>query len=441
MHLLIIAFEFAPLNVGGTMRPLRFANYMVQKGHSVTVICGNYTGSEWERKEDQGLLSKINPAIRIIRVPIKKIDYLSKFIRTGYSFFMDEVWSRWGRNVMKAIKKEMAFQPPSVVLVTMPPFSLYQLVLWLKRNYQVPVIADFRDAWTLWVNSPFASRLHFTRFWNQEDKVLKTADAVLVTSPVTQKDFKNHHQGISSSKLYYIPNSFDQYEAASFHSFNSEKEKLRIVYVGTFYYNPISQALINKKWYQKKVYQWLQYIPRKEDWLYRSPLFFFKALDLLLQEYPEYISRLEVVVAGIEPGWWTEMVNTDRLQKVVKHIGPVSKERSVQLQKEADILLLTSNKVEMGDDYSIAGKTYEYFAARKPIWGVVCNGAQQWILEQSGIALCLDPDDTPSSSVKMHNFLQGKIVLRENQPFINQFKTKLVGDGFEEVALSLVNKK
>jgi hypothetical protein len=73
-----------------------------------------------------------------------------------------------------------------------------------------------------------------------------------------------------------------------------------------------------------------------------------------------------------------------------------------------------------GRDYSIAGKTFEYFKAQKPILAFVTNGAQKDILKDSGIALILDPDNTTEAVSIVKDFFEGKKNLSPNLRFINK---------------------
>ena len=73
--------------------------------------------------------------------------------------------------------------------------------------------------------------------------------------------------------------------------------------------------------------------------------------------------------------------------------GLVSHRESLDLQASASALLLTSAKVEGARDYSIAGKTFEYIAMRRPILAVVTDGAMRDLLRRTGLGVIVDPDD------------------------------------------------
>jgi hypothetical protein len=80
--------------------------------------------------------------------------------------------------------------------------------------------------------------------------------------------------------------------------------------------------------------------------------------------------------------------------------------------------LITSSKVVGGRDYSIAGKTFEYFATGRPILGFVTEGAQRDILEESGVAVTCDPDNPGEAAQKIQNLIDGKIQFHPNVPFL-----------------------
>jgi hypothetical protein len=93
----------------------------------------------------------------------------------------------------------------------------------------------------------------------------------------------------------------------------------------------------------------------------------------------------------------------------------------MEFQAACDALLVTSTKVLGGEDYCIAGKTFEYVAARRPVLGFVTPGAQRWFLERSGLALVADPDDQAGSSVRMEELIEGRLKFQPNAEFLRQF--------------------
>jgi hypothetical protein len=130
------------------------------------------------------------------------------------------------------------------------------------------------------------------------------------------------------------------------------------------------------------------------------------------------------------------MVNEFNLQQHVIHLGFLDKQRIEEEMINADYFLITSSKVENGRDYSIAGKTFEYFSYRKPIIGLVTEGEQKDILEESGISLILDPDSLQKNSAKLRGFIQIK-EFRPNWELINKFK---IPNNYYNLSLRLKGK-
>jgi glycosyltransferase involved in cell wall biosynthesis len=128
--------------------------------------------------------------------------------------------------------------------------------------------------------------------------------------------------------------------------------------------------------------------------------------------------KLKIRFAGCKPSWLDEQIQEFGLQDLVYHDGYLSHEEALAFQGECDSLLITSAKVIGADDYSIAGKTFEYFVARKPILGFVTEGAQRDILRKSGMAMILNPDDVETSAARLETLIDGEIVLTPNRNFL-----------------------
>ena len=180
----------------------------------------------------------------------------------------------------------------------------------------------------------------------------------------------------------------------------------------------------------------LQYVPNLQDWKYRSPYFFFKSIFNLVAKFPEYRNRISIEFAGENPQWLIEMVHEFGLSDMFSHYGTINHKDCLDFQTKMDGMLITSAKMINGRDYSIAGKTFEYFQNQKPILAFVCEGAQKDILDKSGMAVVFNPDDAEASGLMLKNFIDGKITLQPDMNFISQFNrkqlTKKLADVFFE---------
>lgn len=173
-----------------------------------------------------------------------------------------------------------------------------------------------------------------------------------------------------------------------------------------------------KPWWRKKGHRMLQYIPHRQDWLYRSPWFFFKALVQLNDTHPELGKKIRVRFAGKKTSWLSDMISSFGLDNQVTLIGEIPHRESLQFQQECDALLITSARQLGGRDYSIAGKTFEYLQMQRPVISFACEGAQKDLLKDSGTALLCNPDHTIQSANELAGLFEGRILLKPDQSFL-----------------------
>jgi hypothetical protein len=437
VYVLFVVFEFPPYSTGGVHRPLKIINQLQGKGITPIVVTIDHEKVYSKTECDFYLNDKIGKGIKVYRTDFNDSGLKHRFIDSGYSFQPDSTYIGWQKYFKHRVTQLVEKYHPKAVFVTLPPFSVGKLGIWVKQRFNIPLIVDMRDAWSNWIVSPYASVFHYLQIKKHEHKLLKAADAILATSPQTLKDFQKLYKDIPKSKYHFIANGFEEYLEDNY--LGSElRTKVKIGYVGSFYYSPASQKLVDNPWYKKKPYQYFQYLPHKENWLYRSPYFFFRALQFLFEKYPAYRSKVELVFAGRKPNWFDQMVAEFGLEDIINHVGKISQKQSLELQKSCDALLITSAKRVNGFDYSIAGKTFEYFSMKKPIIGFVCPGSQKWILENSGMAILANPDDINSAANDLKLFFDGKVNLTPNNKFIDQFRMNNLIDKLQQVFESLL---
>lgn len=437
--ILFIAFEFPPVNSGGSHRPYKLVNALKTKGLNPVVLTVDADTLIDGTKLDNRLLAKVDTSIPVLRVKLRRINASDRLLQNGYGFIPDISWRRWKSSVLSELPNIIEKYKPKAIYLTYPPFSLNELAIWLKKNYsQLPLITDMRDAWSCWVISPYASILHFKSILKQERRLLELSECIIATSRQTIRDLQELHPVIPSSKFEYIPNGFDDFGSVEGNHFVKQANKLKIGYVGSFYYNPKTQLLLEKPWYKKKPYQWFQYIPRFEDWRYRSPLFLFRLLYQFKNKYPDLYYKIQLEFAGQKPDWFDRMSDENGVADIVKHVGPLSQEQSIKFQASCDWLLLTSAKVPDGRDYSIAGKTFEYLSLRKPILGLVCEGAQKELLQKSGMAAIIDPDSLDYGIEVLKRIVEGEHSLQPNTEFISEFRMEYLSKKFVETIKRIV---
>ena len=416
----LLCFEFPPVNSGGSQRPFKFAKQLRQYGYNPIIL----TPEIGEQRIDTSLQSELEAAeLTVITTPINSPNRWTSLSTSYYFNIQDDLGTRWYPHLRESMVFLVQTYQPALLFATLPPFSMGEVAMKLAKEFHLPLVLDWRDAWSQWNVTPYASRLHYALTLRQERRLLDFASHNIVTSEQTRLDFLAVHPALSSKAISVITNSYEG-EPHPYNTVRKNPEKITIGYVGSFYYNTYSQFLMDAPWWKKRPHQYVQYTPRKENWLYRTPWFLFEALALLQQQHLEQAKRIEVVFAGKKEPWFDDMVQHFGVKDRVRHIGWLTHEASLAFQSGCDALLLTSSKVEGGRDYSIAGKTFEYFKLGKPIIGFICEGAQRDLLAASGQAILCDPDNAQAAMEKLYQYVEGMHRPQPDRSFIEKFETK-----------------
>jgi len=428
INILFLAFEFPPLNRGGVHRSLAFVNHLPEFGIRPVVITldpASYPDVFDEYSSDELLGSEVRDKSTVINLRSEKTKAkgrIGQFISIYFSIHGQEV-NNWEQNYFAALPSIMAKYNPKIVLATLPPFSMLPVALKTAENYRLPLMLDFRDAWSQWRTLPFGTRIHYQLNLMLERKYLQKAQAIIATSLQTLNDFRKLHPKIQGSKFHYIPNGYEG-NPDPWTPPDLNKQTIKIGYVGSFYYSVEARKQMLAPWWKKRGHRKLQYMPKKQDWLYRSPFFFFKTLQWIQKNAPKLFERIRVEFVGKKPAWLEDMIIEMNLNDVVVLLGERSHEEAIRFQRDCDMLLITSAKMLGGRDYSVAGKTFEYIQTQKPILSFACEGAQKDLLEKTGIALICNPDDLEETAKKIIRFVAGEIILSPDQAFISSLSRK-----------------
>jgi hypothetical protein len=280
-----------------------------------------------------------------------------------------------------------------------------------------------RDAWSQ-LGSPSGTYLQYLRKEGAERDALSQASAVITVTPRLKAMFEETHTKIPLDKFNLIYNGYDFELPASLPvSFEgiTENGTLNIGYVGEFYYSPDLRQQMLLPWWRRSGHRKLQYTPVKEDWLYRSPYFFFKALAALFERRPEWRSRIFFHHIGATPDWLLPMAEEMGLKDNVVPHGFQILEKTLELQRSFDLLLATSEKVIGNEHYCLPSKLFTYLRSGKPLLGFMTPGIQHEFISRSGIGPICAPDDTDNSSVIMERLFTEGYRRELNIEYLRQF--------------------
>lgn len=448
MKVLFIAYQFPPLNVGGSHRPYKFTKYLPEFGVEPTVLTldpNDFKNVYLKSDVDHSLLEDLDERVSIEFVKSENLlgarkNPVLKFLSIFFNIYRGSEGKYWKKNLEEKISALLKTKKFDLLFITAPPFGILPIANSLSAKYNLPLVVDMRDAWSLWISSPYSNYLNYLLTRKREREAFYNASKVIVTSKQTLQDFKKIHPGCEENKFSYIPNGYD--EDIDFDEVSYEpKDKIKIGYVGSFYYSPETREAILKPFWKKKGHRMLQFVPRKEDWLYRSPYFFLKSMKETFVLNPSLHGKVEVHFAGNKPEWMDKMISDIGLEDIVHHVGFLNHTEILTFQKSCDFLLLTSSKVIGGRDYSIAGKTFEYFTLGKPILGFVAEGAQKDLLTNAGMAVNFDPDRIRENAQKLEKLFLKGVRLKINKLFLAEFHRKKLSQKLSAVFKEIIHNR
>lgn len=435
-RLLMIAYDFPPSPLG-IWRTLKFCRYMPDFGWQPSVLTVEPVRSP---RQDLGPLRELPPGTEVRRtgsLDPGRLAYLAAARRRPAASASSAAAGRpstnaRGRAVMNVLRR-WVFIPDDRVLWL--PFAIAAARQWVREQHfdavyttsfphtthlagahlakatGLPWLADFRDSWT--GNYEFfrpATALHARMQYALEASVVRRAARVVsATGPITE-DFAARYGDQPREKFVTITNGFDDGDYAEAAP-EPDRSRFTIGYVGTLFGDA-------------------------------SPRAFFEAIRRLLDAEPARaeVLRLRFTGSMIEP--WRDLIGHFGLQSITTVQEYVPHAEALRAMAEADALLLLVPAVR-GARIMLTQKVFEYAAARRPILGLVPEGAARSFLEELGEGPIVRPDDveTIASAVRALMDLhaaQGRIELPAN-PVLEKYHrrtlTKALCEQLDSIAV------
>lgn len=364
--ILIVSPYFAPENSVASIRFSKIAKYLIKAGYQVDIMCTqmtNYFIIDETLKKDMDYYKKIYrinyPKILYYnlkkkfgiekdpqnskkeKVKIQKIKTDSKKSRLinmlvqAYLFICDLLLAQKYINFVK--HNDLSYD---VVITTFNPFAPHILGKYMKKNGRCNIwIADFRD--TL---MSLQEQNVVTKFLEAVGaSFVRKADYITTVSKGGMKKLENElqeHKVNVEGKLVQLSNGYDPMDRKELIKFNSEKGKLSFIYCGTIYkFDGKIQTDV-------------------------SPL--FHALAELIQEKAIERDKIELHYAGSCQELFVNLAAQFGLDDLVVYEGIVSRNKSLELQRKSDIILVAiwNNKENSG---ILTGKFFETILVKRNV--------------------------------------------------------------------------
>jgi glycosyltransferase involved in cell wall biosynthesis len=259
----------------------------------------------------------------------------------------------WRPAALREGKKLLRETPHDAIIATGPPFSSLLLGATLARSSGVPLILDYRDEWGIsnaywenkqhnWVSNLIQKRMQFS--------AVRAAEVLLATTPSSAKELERTSEAAGSrARARFIYNGFDpdDFGVDSRHAarinYGNGVDKCRLAFVGTLWkLNPIGPVV--------------------------------DGILHLAERRPDLAGRLEIVLAGRRtPEQDAELNRLNASPVKVVRQPFMAHDEAVRLMHDADaLLLINADKPET--HRIVNAKTFEYMAARRPIFVVAPRG-------------------------------------------------------------------
>ena len=364
---LVIAYYFPPMGLSGVQRTAKFVKYLPKYGWKPTVLTVSPTGYY---AVDKTLLSEVEQAgteiVRassldpnrlfksqgVVKMPSERIRKILQY--GGDTVFIPDTKIGWRSKALKAARELLSKEHFDLIFATAPPQTDFLIGEALKKEFRLPLVLDYRDAWLDYPFKYYPTPLHRYLHYRLEKRVLKMADKIIVTVRRVKESILKHYLSLDYHDVIIIPQGYDpeDFEARA-SSKRSARRTLRITHAGTFYAD-------------------------------RNPSVLLQALHNLFRDVPQMRGRVELDLIGNVREEDQVLTSKLGLQNEVKFLGYLDHKECTRRLQESDVLWLV-----LDNDYQSPGKLYEYLGARKPILGSVDEGYMKQLILESGAGICV----------------------------------------------------
>jgi hypothetical protein len=438
--LLIVAYDFPPINSAGMYRITSIVRHLSRRNWQPTVA--TVKDSFVERSDDTFRLVPDN--IRVIRtsnfellrlkkrmvrrgkpaspaktvIPLSALPgrsrmsrlrtLLSRVLVLEHLLSFPDRKAGWFFPLIYRLRSLLRKERFDIVFSSSPPHSMQFAILVLRKLVPFVWVSDFRDPWTIPARGGNGlSRAVQT--W-MEKQVLRNSDAIIANTEGNKAALEAHFGGAVRGKITVITNGFDDAEQFAGGSTPSGVRDADLVYTGAIYRGMLRP--------------------------------YVAAMEHLLREGTHELPRLHVY--GAVP-WYEDgsVVEREVAERIVFK-GRVSYEESLRVMTEARALLLL---LPQGDEFAtwVPSKLYAYLLSSAPILALAPEGDATRVLRETGRGVVVSSVDSASIAKEIVTFMdglkKGNLPLQPNHGKIREYSWASLSARLEGVLLSHVSDK
>jgi glycosyltransferase involved in cell wall biosynthesis len=367
VKLLLVTLHFPPGRGGGVQRPLKFASHLPALGIETHVLAPDLPGAPAADGElelpTQAWIHRVRfvgprssrPSERLLaKQGLARLGTQAALL--GRRLLVPDENVPWSTVALPLAIRLVRREGIDVVLTTSPPPSLHLLGAVVKRTTGAAWVADLRDPLTSHPHrrgyESQLARLKETAVGGVARLVASQADAVVAASDAIAEEMRALEP---KGKVVTIANGcdFDDFAGLEHHP----SDRLRITHAGHFHGK-------------------------------RDPRPFLRALAESGLE--DVVVRFAGDFRAADKEYSEQLGLGDR----VELLGSVSRRRSLELQRDSDVLLLLIPESGGRGRGVLTGKIFEYLAAERPILAAVPqDGAAARLVRETGAGVVASSDD------------------------------------------------
>ena len=237
---LFVDYFFPPL--AADWRGTAFAKLLPEFGWQPIVVSADESVSYGK---DYYLLKEIPENLEVHRVPHREPSPLWQRIRHKLKISADfpDYYRTWYSPACREARKILSRQKVHLIYSASPTFTTAFVAMKLKKEFNIPWIADFLDGWAVndFLKEQYdrtliapLRRFHMLRIKKAERRILESADKVVVIHRhVKQRWYELH--GIDETKVRVIADGYDESVFRGLKVRFLYPDRLTIVFLGSFY--------------------------------------------------------------------------------------------------------------------------------------------------------------------------------------------------------------
>jgi len=376
VKVLLVTMYFPPAGGGGVQRPLKFATHLPELGIETHVLAPD--DPKWIHRDEELLPPMLAWVHRARyfgpkgRKPAEELYGTKGLERAGKQMQLagrrllvpDENVS-WNLTAIPAAIRIARNEQIDVVLTTSPPSSVHLVGAAVKRATGARWVADLRDSVVAHPHR-HAERLLVRAKEQGEHAVAKligrSADAIVTVSDAIADEMREREP---RGPVVTIANGsdFDDFAGLEY----TRSDRLRITHAGSFFGK-------------------------------RDPRPFLTAVEQ--SGLDDLVVRFLGDFRSTDREWAEERQLGDRLEL----IPYAPRRRSLELQRDSDVLLLLIPEAGGRGKGVLSGKVFEYLAAERPILAIVPpEGAAAELIRDAGAGVVVAPDDVEGMTAALRD--------------------------------------